>query len=282
MYISHSQVDLYTSCPYKYFLTRIEKWETDKTYSALLFGSAMDTALNYILLRSKHHHVPYYDTAALLFQREMEKWHGQNELVYFKNEAPPTETFDDLSDEDKQEAVFINLCTIGRAILKLYIDTILPQLGTILAVQTKRFIPNKAGDKLILVVDFKARLPDGREVTFDNKTSSDIKKYYGPSSVQKSDQLAIYTEYEPSRLAGYVAISKRPQEGKENYTIRVDTISEARAEEAFEKVDTTLRAIKAKEFPKNEKSCWAFGRRCEMWDLCKKGKTTGLKKRGER
>jgi len=259
----------------------IDKWAPDKTYSSLLFGSAIDKALNYILLRTKHHHTPHYDTARLIFERGMETWHAQNELVYFKNEAPPLHPggsqlpFDELSDEDKQEAVLINLCTIGRNMLQTYITDILPQLGTILSVQTKRFIPNDAGDHLVLVTDFRARLPDGREVTFDNKTCSDLKRY-GPSSVRKSQQLAIYTEYEPSRLAGYIALCKKLVDGKVEYKIRIDDIPEEMVVQAFEKVDGSLEAMKRGEFPKTEKGCWQFARRCELWDLCKHGKTDGL------
>jgi PD-(D/E)XK nuclease superfamily len=277
MNISHSKVELYSTCPYKYKLMYIDKWSTNKTYSSLLFGSAIDKALNYILLRVKHNHKPDKTTSKMLFWREMNLWLGQNELVYFKNEAPEMSgnmLFEELDDQQKEAAVFSNLLKIGEEMIDTYIQDILPQLGTILSVQTKRFIPNEAGDNLILVTDFRARLPDGREVTFDNKTCSDLKRY-GPSSVKKSQQLSIYTEYEPSRLAGYIALSKRPEDGKK-YVIRIDEIEEEMVSEAFDKVDGALNAIKRQEFPKNEKSCWSFGRKCEMWDLCKKGKTDGL------
>lgn len=276
MYISHSQVELYNTCPHKYYLMRVEKWSPDKTYSALLFGVAIDAALNYILRRAKRKHPIYATTAARIFQKYLSAWKGQNELVYFKNEAPATDEFNEAGDEEKQWLVFNNLNSIGQAILNVYIEEILPKLGTILSVQTKRFIPNQNGDKLILITDFRARLPDGREVTFDNKTSSDIKKYYGPSCVKKSDQLAIYTEYEDSKLAGYIALSKKLVDGKIGYEIRIDEIEEDKVEQVFDRIDDSLRAIANKEFPKNEKSCWSFGRKCEMWDLCKKGKTSGL------
>lgn len=286
MYISHSKVELYSTCPYKYYLMSVEKWSTDKTYSALLFGSAVDRALNYVLTRTKHHHIPNLNIAQLLFDKSLSSWNGQNELIYFKNEAPNSLEFEEADHNTKQDLVFENLMNIGYNIIETYIKDILPQLGTILSVQTKRFIPNQSGDTLVLITDFRARLPDGREVTFDNKTSSDIKKYYGPSSVKKSQQLAIYTEYEPTKLAGYIALSKKidhytteDKDAPPPYVIRIDEIVEEQTEQAFQKVDTALLAIKSKEFPKNEKSCWSFGRKCEMWDLCKKGKTDGLIKR---
>ena len=279
MYLSYSQVELYKTCPHKYFLTRVEKWKADVTPAALLFGMSIDASLNYVLMRAKRKHSIYPDTAKKILKKYMSSWNGQNKLEYFKNESPHGEGFDELDDADKQWVVWNHLMKVGETIITTYIDEILPQLGTILSVQTKRYIDNEAGDKFILITDFRAKLTDGREVTFDNKTSSDIKKYYGLTSVKKSNQLAIYTEYEESKLAGYVALSKKLNNGKIDYKIVIDEIDEEKVQETFNEIDVNLRAIKNKEFPKNEKNCYQFGKLCEVWNLCKKGSSEGLIKK---
>ncbi len=285
MQISHSRVELYTTCPHKYYLSYVEKWSPNVTYSPLIFGGAIDEALNDVLTRKMNGEPVDAQRAKDIFITKMSAWNGQNELSYFKNEAPATDPatgapFDELDDLGKQWAVYNHLHVVGHAMIDLYTTEILPTFKRIISVQTKRIVPNETGDTLVLITDFTAELHDGRVVTFDNKTSSDIKKYYGPSSVKKSQQLAIYTEYEPSRLAGYIALQKKLVDGAVIWKMVVDTIEEEQVEAAFQKVDAALGAIKAKEFPKNEKSCWAFGRKCEYWDKCKYGREDGLVKRG--
>lgn len=274
MKISHSKVELYSQCAAKFNFKYNLHLEADKTYTPLLFGSSIDRALNYILTRTKHHHIIYPDTALAIFLNTMSNWKGQNELVYFKNECP--EDIDQYDESEKQWEVWKHLCDVGARMLTTYTKEIMPLFKEIISVQTKKEIPNVDGDILVLITDFTAKLHDGRIVTFDNKTSSDIKKNYGKSSVAKSQQLAIYTEFEETTLAGYIALSKVLKDGKVQWTYVVDTIPEENVEKAFNKVDDVLRSIKREEFPKNEKSCYAFGRKCEYWNLCKNNNMYGL------
>lgn len=277
MNVSHSKIDLYNTCGYKFKLQYIEKYSPDKTFTPLLFGSALDKALNYVLIRTKHGHVVQLDVAKAIFDKYLSLWKGQNPLEYFKNEAP--EGIDELDPIDAQWAVWHHLKGIGHIMLETYVDEILPQFKKILSVQTRRTIPNETGDNLILITDFTAELQDGRIVIFDNKSSSDIKKYYGPSSVKKSQQLAIYSEFEQSKLAGYIALQKKLVKGKVAWTMVVDEVPEEMKEQAFQKIDDALHMIKAGIFDRNEKSCFVFGKRCSYWDLCKKGDDSGLVKK---
>lgn len=275
--VSHSQVELYNQCSYKYKLQYKDRLTPDKTFSALIFGQSLDQALNYILIRTKHNHVVYPTTAKLILLKFMENWKGANELVYFKSEAP--EGIDELDPIDQQWAVWHNLISIGYMMIDTYIAEILPKFKKILSVQTKRVIPNEAGDSLVLITDFTAELQDGRVAIMDNKSSSDIKRQYGKNSVKKSQQLAIYSEFEDGRLAGYVALQKKLVDGKIAWTMVVDEVPEEMKEQAFQRVDDALNSIKAEVFPRNEKNCFMYNKRCEFWSLCKKGDTTGLVKR---
>ena len=53
MKISHSQVSKYLACPRMYKYHYRDKLRPDTTSSALLFGDAMDKALNSFLLEKK-------------------------------------------------------------------------------------------------------------------------------------------------------------------------------------------------------------------------------------
>lgn len=277
MKISYSKVELYSQCPKKYYYKYIEKLEIDKTFSSLLFGSAVDKSLNYILTRTKHHHKVYSETALNIFLKNMKKWHSQNELVFFKNEAPYD--IENYSKEEAQVAVWNHLCVIGAAMLVAYKKEILPKFKRIISVQTRKCVPNVEGDELILITDFVAQLHDDRIVVFDNKTTSDIKKNYSKSAVSKSQQLAIYSEFEETKLAGYIALSKKLKEGNIDWTMIIDEVPEEQIEKAFDKIDSALRSIKKEEFPLNTKSCFSFGRKCEYYNACKFNNFEGIIKK---
>jgi hypothetical protein len=274
MKISHSKTEAYTLCPLKYKFQYVDKLSIDKTFTPLLFGAAVDRALNYVLIRKKRRHAVSIDVAKKIFLKHMNTWTG-NELVYFKNEAPVG--IEHIPDDKKQTYVWEHLCKVGQAMLQTYYDEILPMFAEILSVQTRREIPNDVGDTLILITDFTARLHDGRVVVFDNKTTTDLKRNYGPTSVAKSQQLAIYTEFEESKLAGYIALSKKlKDDGTASWTHVIDTVPEEQVEAAFNKVDTALRGIKSESFPPNEKACFSFGRKCEFYNLCKYNNDSGI------
>jgi hypothetical protein len=275
MKISHSKVELYNTCPAKYKFRYIDKLDVDKTFTPLLFGSAIDQALNYVLIQTKDKKPVDIVEAKRIFNAEMDKWHGQNELAYFKYELPEDQVIEG-DDEGNQVRAHRHLKTIGEKMLDTYVAEILPLFDEVIDVQITKNIKNEEDDELILVVDFVAKLKDGRVVTFDNKTTGDVKKNYPKNSVQKSQQLSIYAEFADNNLAGYIAMQKKLKDDKIVWNIIVDEIPDEQIETAFNKVDDALRAIKREEFDKNEKGCFSFGKLCEYAGLCKRGSKKGL------
>lgn len=278
MRLSHSKVECYNLCPYKFKLKYQDKLQPNKTFSALLFGGACDKAFNYLLLRRKRNKTVHVDTAKAIFLKHMKKWDGSNELVFFKSELPE-EQFQEDDHTGNQDRCWANLCDIGQQMIDVYYNETLPLFKRIISVQTKKKIPNESGDEFILVVDFVAELHDGRVVLFDNKTTSDMNKQYPKTAIQKSQQLALYVEYEQNRLAGYICFQKKLKDGKIAWKWMVDEVPEEQSEKAFNTVDKALREIKAGCFEKNEKACWMFNKRCEYFSYCKYGSLKDIKKK---
>lgn len=276
MKLSHTALETYRSCPKKYYYKYRERLEADKTYSSLLFGKAADEAFNYILTcaKEKTKSENVVEFAIAIFNKKMNEWQGQNEFVYFKNETPQDIDFGALTDEEKQKTVWEHLVKVGHKIIELFVNEIVPQLGEIQDVQVEKLITNSNEDVLKIVIDFVTILPDGRKVVFDNKTTSSIKRNYPAGSVKKSKQLAMYTEYYPGYLSGYIAIEKSLNP---LYNIFIDRIEPEFKENVFKEIETNCNEIKSENFEKNEKSCYAFGRSCEYYSYCKFGNRTGLK-----
>ena len=123
--LSYSRVDLYKRCPRRYKFQYIDKYAKDETHSPLLYGSALDGALNYLLgqkLKGKKINLTYTKNA---FKKVMKEWTGQNEFVFFKSEIPPDQFVKD-DWEGNQQRAWTHLYTHGIKVLDVYHEEILP------------------------------------------------------------------------------------------------------------------------------------------------------------
>lgn len=274
--ISHSRTELYSSCGKKYYFKYVEKLEPNNTPLALLFGLAIDKSINYLLTQFKKKKKISLKRANTIFLKEMGKWTGQNELIYFKNELPDGYDPEGKTMLENQLAAFENMKIIGQMMLETYNSDILPLFDEIIDIQIEKKINNEDGDTLSLVVDFIVKLKDGRLVLMDNKTSS---KPYKDDSVKTSPQLALYSEYFENKYCGYIVLLKKLKDGKIAHQVLVDEISEEFTQSVFDGLEEKMGMIKAEIFEKNEKNCWSFGKRCPYWDACKKNDISGLIKR---
>lgn len=276
MKISNSAMDTYCQCPRKYKFRYIENVKGDYTSTPLLFGTAIDSALNYILESIRDNKEWTKAEALTIFGNKMYEWTGQNRLEFFKNEVPEDlKDSIDPDDPEHQMAVFHNIVQRGLVCLEVYITDFLPLLESVISVQDKGVVLNEEGDEFKFVVDFIGKLKDGRTVLFDNKTSS---AKYPKNKVVKSQQLSLYIEQFPEiKYAGYVVLIKDPSREKGmKIQIMVDEIPEETRAESFDKLDKTMYSIKDGKFPCNYKSCKAFGKPCEYERACQYGNYTGL------
>ena len=89
MKVSYSKIDKYKTCPRMYYNHYILRLRERQLSSALFFGSAIDEALNCLLLRKKKNLTEEEKKLVdldpkVVFLREMESTKYNNEVLYLK------------------------------------------------------------------------------------------------------------------------------------------------------------------------------------------------------
>lgn len=273
--LSHSRVELYKQCPKKYEFQYVEKYYADKTRSALLFGKAIDKALNYVLKQKKNAKTLNVDYAKKLFKDVMKEWKGQNEFDFFKSEIPEDQ-FEEDDHDGNQVRSWTYLYNLGQQMIDTYIAEFLPLIKTVVEIQKRKQVKNENGDVFTLVLDCIVEFHGGKVVLLDHKTAG---KPYPKNSVVKSEQLAIYNEHYPVKYCGYAVFHKKLKDGKVTWQLLVDEIPEEMKAKAYEGVQTALTGLESGEFPKNPKSCWAYGKKCDYYSACYFGNYGNLLKK---
>jgi hypothetical protein len=225
--LSHSGKNKYKTCPKSFELRYVNKLVPRLKGSALYFGSAIDAALNHMLVHKDQKTV--VEQSLAIFNAE---WFKQKDNKYDLVELPKCEDvayfksdFDPLllTNEDwkklpknilsirenvesrKRDLGWYNLesserqyynhsCWLslrrkGELFIKAYYEQIVPKIKRTLAVQLELEMEDGDGAKITGFIDAVVEILDGRVIILDNKTSS---QDYGPDSVSTSDQLALY------------------------------------------------------------------------------------------
>lgn len=148
-------------------------------------------------------------------------------------------------------------------------------------------------------LDFTAKMPDGKRVLFDLKTS---KMPYDKDAVLKSPQLSLYARMHGYDYAGYIVLVKTLNKNKRkscpecdfivdggnrtkcpthkvtldvemnptSYSqILVDKVPKHNKELTKRAMDDTIKAIDGGHFPRNLNTCyWMYGKPCPYVDTC--------------
>lgn len=306
MKISHSKCETFISCRKKYEYRYVDKLYPLKVGSPLSFGKAFDDAAN-ALLQGKtleearkileectlktHAETEYsmVDLDVSLIDNELAKLTQTKQKDYVRN-------LRDTNPKAFSDAAAQSLLERGYLYLEEY-QTIMKRFHTVEAVQKDIRIPNGEGDELQIIVDFVV-LMKGEEllkpdvvlgeglvidpnkiykIVLDNKTSN---KDYEVDSVRNSDQLTTYNHIIKSDLAGFLVFNKKIKNGVVDYSFFIDAIPKEKEQKVFEKYQDALYNINectATGFDKNPDACFAFGRKCDYFSLCKYDKMIGLK-----
>lgn len=244
--ISHSAVRLYSQCSKRYQYHYIERLRSPVISGALLFGSAIDAALNDLLLNKS------VEQSKKIFNETFEYQAINNvrthlptatNVVYAKNDfdaelIPPgtmfvyktqeemqqaydeilerkqKEGFDNLNEQSKKiynQLNWMSMLRKGHVMIETYAEEILPQVREVLAVQKNISLKNNEGDEIIGVVDLIVEWKDGKRYILDNKTST---REYEADSAMRSQQLLLYhhickEEYKIDGGVGFIVLYKQ-------------------------------------------------------------------------
>jgi len=174
---------------------------------------------------------------------------------------------------------WLSLVEKGKLMVDAYQRDILPEIEQVFDIQKAVSLPNGHGDEVVGLIDYTCSFnkEPGCVYVMDNKTSS---TKYAEDSVKTSSQLSTYCEHEGTRNAGYSVIEKKlyKKEPQIHTQLILDEVSEEITEKTFDDFEKMRYNIEAGQFEKNWDSCFAFGRRCEYFLLCKHKSMDGLVK----
>lgn len=243
--ISHSAVRLFSQCGRRYQLHYLERMRPTTISGALLFGSAIDSALNDLLLNKN------VAQAKKIFDATFEHQPINNvrtslpmatNVVYAKTdfdielipeafqikiqpeydrilESKQKSGFDSLPDEDKRNYAYYNWLSMhrkGHVMIETYAAEILPQIKEVLAIQKNLSLKNDVGDEVIGVIDLIVEWKDDKRYILDNKTST---RDYEADSAMRSQQLLLYhhackEEYKIDGGIGFIVLYKQLQKNR--------------------------------------------------------------------
>jgi hypothetical protein len=188
--LSFSRVKLFQNCGLQYKYHYIDELRSIKTSSALVFGKAIDSALNSLLLDKD------LEKAKNVFKAEFSNTTLNSEKIDIESsnliEWKEADLDQDLlfpEDKDKQNIHFWSLYRKGIIMLDSYNTFILPKIKEVLVCQKVVNIENEMGDIIEGTIDLIARLNDDKIYLLDHKTSS---FEYSNDSASKSTQLILY------------------------------------------------------------------------------------------
>ncbi len=245
--LSHSSLRLYSECGQRYKYHYIDRVRETVFHSALAFGSAIDEALNNLLIdRNYNKAIEIFDAkwkngrignsyeelinntklvygasdfdSNLLIEDDLEtvaKYICQNSPDDFIKEIQELKAsigWDNIVPATQAKYNHLNWLSMrrkGHAMIKSYFDKVLPQIIEVVSIQEEISLENEEGDKITGFVDLVATYKDGKNYVLDNKTSA---RAYDEDSAARSQQLVLYyhTLKEKYNLAGvgFIVLNK--------------------------------------------------------------------------
>lgn len=282
--LSFSAAERYLASPMSYFLHYFLRLRPDDRGSALVFGGAIDEALNSLLIAKRDGKLDIHsvDQAKIIFDESFKKTDAH--LIKY---SKADQDLSLLSEEDILTCDELNIpygfmCLSKKAylLIEAYSEQVLPKLEKVILVQENINMTNELGDSLIGLVDLVAQI-DGKTFLLDNKTSS-IK--YAENAAEVSQQLGTYYEALKDQYkldgVGFIVIPKNVRKKKEPRVpieIILSNVNEQIVEQTFKMYEEVLDGIKAGEF-RCTKNCCKKPWPCSYKTYCDSGgkNLTGL------
>lgn len=225
--LSNSSVDRFLECSLCYKLHTVDRIRPIRQKSALLFGAALDSALNYLLLAD-------FNAEGLFHAKTIfyDNWYKvDNNLTDFSKSDLDEELIESWEKnsfprKDKNNS-WKSLLYKGMLFLEQYHKDILPKIKKVIAVQEPVNLKNADGDEITGILDLIVEWEDGKTYLLDNKSSS-VK--YAPDSAKTGQQLPLYyyivkEKYKLDGI-GYIVLSKKINKNKVKKCKLCGTINE--------------------------------------------------------
>jgi hypothetical protein len=182
--ISHSSINIYNECGQKYFLHYNQKLRSVTTGSALLFGSAIDKALENALKTFPNCDIN--DTKAQFMKHWSDaELNGQPLVIPGSSLVKYTK-----GDYELDEDPWISLSKKGMLMIEAFYRDVLPNIEKVISAQEEISLINDNGDAVVGFADCVLQWKGEKSpVIMDFKTSA---KKYLSNAVLESQQLALY------------------------------------------------------------------------------------------
>lgn len=297
--ISHSAWVKYMTCPQLYNYHYNERLRPCKISSALVFGTAIDAALNHLLINRD------LDACVNTF-RENFKYEDMSKVEWdYKDFDSRLLDVSEVSS-DRNLNAWKSMRVKGRLLIEAYYNEVLPLIEGVESVQKE--LHNRSG-----IYDAIINLRGHGRVLIDHKTAS---RPYEPNAVTSDTQLALYTKDQGLTKAGFIVLIKEidsqtkricsvckfdgsytkhktcantvngkrcygnfieTHRPKANIQILVDNIPEINQSIVEESISQTELAIERGIYPRNLKACGKmFGKPCAYINKCWKNDNFGL------
>lgn len=312
--ISLSGYRKYMTCPKSFDLHYNVKLRPTYTTSALIFGSAMDDALNAALEGSGDPYKGFaaafaghekatniiwdakdYDSLLLTPEEKAVLLRDCKEAGYpgddvdelmvalFKIQGRNGAYFASMSDNQKMclsICCHFSLSRKAEVMIRSYIEEIMVGLGKVSRVQ--EMVTD--GKNVRGVIDFMAEV-DGELVLIDNKTA---KNKYTKYNIDSAIQLKLYAHLTGVYKVAYIVINKElrhykkkpPQVDIQSLFFDLDA---KECEDVYNSVVEVWGHANSGVFPKNLTACHQiYGRPCDYLNYCKSGDETGLEVKNDK
>lgn len=211
--LSNSSVDKYMECSLCWKLHYLDGIRPIRGKSALLFGSALDTALNHLLLNRN------FEESRDIFIEQWEK--VDPDMTDFSKSDFDEEVFEFYSKgrvsivKAGENKSWRSLLYKGCLFIKAYYHNVLPRIKEVITVQEPVSLKNEEGDEITGFLDLIVKWEDGKTYLLDNKSSS-VK--YEQLSAKTGQQLPLYYYIVKEKYkldgVGYIVLSKKINKNK--------------------------------------------------------------------
>jgi hypothetical protein len=264
MRLSHSAVEMLKQCSFKYKLHYIDRMRSKRVSSALVFGVALDEALN-ALLESKS-----LSQARLVFMAKWVPYFNVSHVDYYKSDLILDLVPVGVPNE---YANWYSMYKKGMGMLESYNVSIIPRIKRLKGLQERIALHghdeqgNQTEDSITGIIDFIAdvEMDDGTVVTaiIDNKSAS---KLYPKNAVLTKEQTALYSmAHHDIEYVAFAVICKAPPFKTQ---LLIGIPPEELKEKVIDNFVSACNTINNNEFEQNRKSCFAFGMQCQFMSYC--------------